>query len=142
MRSLFDDFVLAIKSELPNARISWDISPWLSQPAMQIWWGFFSSSPHINYIHTSGGESLADSPQMKLNELTWSFMSSLTGKRIIADTGYGVGGGSTGHNSLYDNVNNLLARINDGVIAVSQANAESSWGPVLNNIRPQLPPLC
>jgi hypothetical protein len=27
-------------------------------------------------------------------------MNSLTGKKIIADTGYGIGGGSTGHNMM------------------------------------------
>jgi len=46
-------------------------------------------------------------------------MNSLTGKKIIADTGYGVGGGSTGHNSGYDDINNLKARILNGVISVT-----------------------
>jgi hypothetical protein len=31
MRALFDDIVRAIKQELPNARISWDISPWIGE---------------------------------------------------------------------------------------------------------------
>jgi hypothetical protein len=28
MRQFFDDIAFAIKSELPNAKISWDISAW------------------------------------------------------------------------------------------------------------------
>jgi hypothetical protein len=37
MRSLFDDFVLAIKTHLPNAIISFDISAWLTQDGFKIW---------------------------------------------------------------------------------------------------------
>jgi hypothetical protein len=54
MRSFFDDIVTAIKSECPNARISWDISAWLTESAQQTWWGFFATSTNIDYIHTSG----------------------------------------------------------------------------------------
>lgn len=31
MRDLFNDFVSAIKAQLPNALISWDISAWIGQ---------------------------------------------------------------------------------------------------------------
>ena len=34
MRQLFDDIAVAIKSEMPNVKISWDISPWLSENDM------------------------------------------------------------------------------------------------------------
>lgn len=54
MRELFDDFVLVLKSELPNCLISWDISPWLGIEGMRIWWRFFETS-QIDFIHTSGG---------------------------------------------------------------------------------------
>jgi hypothetical protein len=142
MRALFDDIAKAIKTELPNARISWDISAWLTESAMQSWWGFFSSSVNIDFIHTSGGQSRANSAQIKPNELRWAFLSALTGKRIIADTGYGVAGGSSGHTDAYDDVNNLKARITDGLIAVSQANFKSNWGSTLSTVRSQLPKFC
>jgi hypothetical protein len=142
MRAFFDDIVKAIKAELPNARISWDISAWLSESAMRTWWGFFASSTDIDYLHTSGGQSYPNSPTIKPNELRWSFLSALTGKRIIADTGYGVAGAGTGHIDAYDDVNNLKARITDGVIAVSQANFKNNWGPTLSVVRPQLPKFC
>ena len=142
MRAFFDDIVTAIKSELPNARISWDISAWLSESAQQVWWGFFASSTQIDFIHTSGGQSNPASVNIKPNELRWSFLSTLTGKRIIADTGYGVAGAGTGHIDAYDDVTNLRNRINDGVIAVSQANFKNNWGATLNTVRPQLPKFC
>ncbi len=143
MRQLFDDIAIAIKTELPNALISWDISAWLSEANMQTWYGYFATSPHVNFIHTSGGQSKAYLDNIKPNELKWAFMNTLTGgKKIIADTGYGIGGGSTGHNSDWDDVNNLKARIKNGVIAVTQANPRSDWGPTLSNLRSTLPKVC
>jgi hypothetical protein len=142
MRQLFDEIASAVKSELPNSKLSWDISAWLGEPEMQTWWSFFASSPHITFIHTSGGQSKAYLPNIKQNELRWSFMSSLTKKKIIADTGYGIGGGGTGHNYDYDNLNNLKDRIRDGVIAVTQADAKNDWKSTLNVLRPALPKLC
>lgn len=55
MRDLFDDFVYAIKTELPNALISWDISAWIGEDGFNQWWSFFQDS-EIDFIHTSGGQ--------------------------------------------------------------------------------------
>jgi hypothetical protein len=54
---------------------------------MRTWWGYFSSSNYINFIHTSGGNAVASTSAIKPGERTYSFMSTLTGKKIIADTG-------------------------------------------------------
>jgi hypothetical protein len=55
---------------------------------MSTWWGYFASSPNINFIHTSGGQNRGDSAMIQgTHGLTWSYMSSLTGKKIIADSG-------------------------------------------------------
>ncbi len=37
MRVLMDDFVKAIKAELPNAIISWDISAWIGTAGFTQW---------------------------------------------------------------------------------------------------------
>jgi hypothetical protein len=37
-----------------------------------------------------------DLQNLKPNELRWDFVSQVTGKRIIADCGYGVAGGASG----------------------------------------------
>jgi len=142
LRKLFDEIAEAIKSELPNSKISWDISAWIGEDGMRKWWGYFASSPHINFINTSGGKSVANSPNIKHNELRWAFVSQLTGKKIIADTGYGVAGNSEGHNYEYDKVDNLKQRINDGVIALTQSNARGDWKNSLGSIRQALPKLC
>ena len=97
MRSLFNDIVSAIKKNLPNAAISWDISAWIGNDGMRKWWEYFKSSKDIDFIHTSGGESQGGSSEIKQRELTWKFVSDLTGKKIIADSGYGVGVGANGN---------------------------------------------
>ena len=93
MRALYDDIAAAIKKNLPNAALSWDISAWIGQEGMKTWWEFFKSSTDIDFINTSGGEGQGGSSEFKPNELTWEFLSTVTGKKIIADSGYGVGGG-------------------------------------------------
>jgi hypothetical protein len=144
MRTLFDDIATNIKSALPNAKISWDISPWLTETEMTKWWGFFSTSSHISYIHTSGARTKANSAFIRTNELKWSFMSTLTKKQIIADTGYGPDGVSMGHTPAWDDATNLKSRITNGVVAITQSNAysASSWSSILSTVRPQLPALC
>lgn len=46
-----------------------------------------------------------------------------SGRGIIADTGYGVGGVSMGHVASWDDEATLLARIADGVVAVTQVSS-------------------
>lgn len=102
MRALYDDIASTIKKNLPNAAISWDISAWIGEEGMEKWWGYFKSSPYIDFINTSGGEGHGESSQFKPNELSWSFLSSLTGRKIIADCGYGVfGAGLSTNNKLF-----------------------------------------
>lgn len=65
-------------------------------------------------------------PDIKPNELSWSFVSSATGKKIIADCGYGVAGGSSDNCGVWADSNNQNARINDGVVALSVATV-NGW---------------
>ena len=48
MRSLFDEMVSSIKTNLPNAKISWDISAWIGEAGLNEWWGFFKNSKDLN----------------------------------------------------------------------------------------------
>lgn len=91
MRSLFDDMVARIKKNLPNAAISWDISAWIGEWGQQQWWGYFADAD-IDFIHTSGGRMHGELNELKPGELRWRFLSELTGKKIIADAGYGIAG--------------------------------------------------
>ena len=59
-------------------------------------------------------------------EAKWNYMHELTGKPIIGDTGYGVGGAGAANSGPWYESWNIDSRIKDGVCAVSIANANSS----------------
>ncbi|CAF0987371.1 unnamed protein product [Brachionus calyciflorus] len=59
----------------------------------------------------------AGSAEYKPNELKWLDFSRITGKKIIADCGYGVGGGTSSNCQEWNKHN----RVNDGVVALSAA---------------------
>ncbi|CAF0944901.1 unnamed protein product [Brachionus calyciflorus] len=133
MRALFDDFAKEIKSQLPNAKISWDLSAWIREDGMTKWWGYFKTSPYIDFVHTSGGQGQAGSAEYKPGELKWSDFSRITGKRIIADCGYGIGGGLSNNCGVW-NLDNKKARIANGVIALTAAQGASQQQPNLERL--------
>jgi len=130
-----------ITSQLPNAVISLDISPWVKD--VENW---FNALPldKAHFMNTSGGRSQAGSDRIKSNDgLTWARAHEVTGKCIIADCGYGVGGGGTGHDNNWDNVTNINNRINNGVVAVVQFSPKGDWDNTLSSIKGSLAtPIC
>jgi uncharacterized repeat protein (TIGR02543 family) len=128
-----------IKTELPDAMIAIDISPWIAdQGNTQSWYSAMPCSK-ATFLFTSAGISQAGSSIIKSeNKMTWQAASNAAQKGIIADCGYGAGGGSTGHNSAWDDVNNLKSRIADGVVAITQKNPNGSWGNTIATLRTQL----
>jgi len=118
MRSLFDEIVSIIKSYLPNAAIAWHIKSNLTEDEMKIWWDFFKNSSNIDFIYTSDGFSHGETSQIIPDNLTWKFMSSLTGKKIIADSGYGMFHSHSNNRAWYNPVH-VNDRISDDVIAVT-----------------------
>ena len=140
--NIMGQFVAAIKQYLPNAVFSMDISPWVApnngRDNGAQWYGNFDMS-QFTFINTSGGSTQAGAARIRsANEMTWAGVSQATGKPILADTGYGVNGTSAGHDSAWDNVGNLNARINDGVVGIAQYNPNSGWGGTISSIRGQL----
>jgi hypothetical protein len=124
-----------------------DISPWVGNNGAdngQAWYANFDMSK-FTFINTSGGSTDAASTRIRPdNMMTWAGVSRVTGKPILADTGYGVGGMSAGHDASWDSAANINARIADGVIAITQYNPNSSWSTTIGNIRGQIatPPFC
>jgi hypothetical protein len=133
------ELVAAVKKHLPNAVFSLDISPWIANPSQ--WYGAFKMGD-FTYMNTSGGGTDANNTRIRAaNPMTWKSIHDLTKKPIIADDGYGVAGGSTGHDATWDDPANLKARMADGVIAITQTNPKSDWGATIAAIRPQLQPV-
>ncbi len=117
-----------IRKHIPDALIAIDISAWIEDHGNTS--NYYGAMPmnKANFLFTSGGQSQAGNSKIKgENMMTWSGVYGVTKKAIIADCGYGVGGGSTGHNVQWDDINNLTARINDGVVAITQKNPNGSW---------------
>ena len=117
----FNDIVATIKAALPNAKIAVDISPWLNE-GIVTWYANFDQSK-VDYLFTSGGRTQGGQTRIRSdnnNLLTWAGASAaMGGKKIIADDGYGVGGGAEENYDDWMNVDNLNARIADGVIGIS-----------------------
>jgi hypothetical protein len=100
----------------------------------------------VDFLHTSGGRTTAASPRIRAQEpgnlLTWSELHRISGRGVIADTGYGVGGKLSSDNELdyaWLDAEHLRARMADGVIAVTHANPGPGWDSQVNRLRAALP---
>jgi hypothetical protein len=142
------ELVNALKTNLPNARFSMDVSPWVApnnggDHGAQ-WFSNFDMSL-FTFVNTSGGGTNADTAKIRdANNMTWAGLHRVTGKPILADTGYGANGRSAGHDAAWDVVANINARIADGVVAIAQYNPNAAWATTISTIRGQLsaPPFC
>lgn len=126
----------AVRKYLPQAEFSFDISPWVSQKP---WFQQFDTAS-FSWANTSGGRTLGGSTYIREeNTLTWAKAATALRKGIIADVGYGVGGGpdQTGA-AAWNDAANLNKRIADGVVAITNSLADYSWGNTLKTLRPQL----
>lgn len=139
--TIMAQYVSAIQKHLPNAHFSMDISPWVDDNGAtqgKSWFSNFDLSK-FTFINTSGGTTDAANAKIRgANNMTWAGVSQTTGKGILADTGYGANGASEGHDANWDSVQNINARIDDGVISISQYNPKSGWAATIKNIRSQL----
>ncbi|MBR6378822.1 MAG: T9SS type A sorting domain-containing protein [Fibrobacter sp.] len=125
----FNDIVHAIRSKLPNAKIAVDISPWMND-FITTWYSNFNPN-NVDYLFSSGGRTQGNQSRIRSdnnNNVTWAQASAaMGGKKIIADDGYGVGGGSNNDYQDWMNVNNLNARIADGVIGITIQEPNDSY---------------
>eukprot|EP00327_Prymnesium_parvum_P038316 CAMPEP_0195633198 /NCGR_PEP_ID=MMETSP0815-20121206/22007_1 /TAXON_ID=97485 /ORGANISM="Prymnesium parvum, Strain Texoma1" /LENGTH=411 /DNA_ID=CAMNT_0040774823 /DNA_START=31 /DNA_END=1267 /DNA_ORIENTATION=- len=141
MVGLFRQMIARIKRHLPSSRISFDVSPWVVN--QREWISPFLQHAQIDFLHTSGGRTTAGSTRVRGNErgnlVTWSELYKVSGRGIIADTGYGVGGKLTTNDDGWSDVANLRARVSDGLVAVSYANVGATWSNKLSRLRRTLP---
>lgn len=133
-----------VKGSLPNALVSLDLSPWIEDQGVTDHWFRALPLSKVDFMNTSGGVSQASSTLIKGdNRLTWKKVHDATGKCIIADAGYGVGGGGTGHDAGWDDVKNVNSRISEGVLAIIQFSPKPDWDNTIRSISGQLAsPIC
>ena len=143
---VMSQLVNAMKPYLPNAAFSMDVSPWVGtnnnsggdgSDNGKNWYSYFDLSL-FTFINTSGGGTNAATIKIRGDQMTWGGLNQVTGKPILADTGYGANGNSAGPDPAWDNPININARIADGVISVSQYNPASNWGSTIAGNRSQL----
>lgn len=144
MKSLVNDIVAKIKTNMPNAKISFDISPWLGgtdwQAAHTEWWNNVASAGFA-YRNTSGGRTQGNNARIRSdanNLTTWAGIKSISKLPIIADDGYGVGGASNSDWYEWVDAANLNARIADGVVALSIQKPASDYNSKIAAVRPLL----
>jgi hypothetical protein len=127
-----------VRRYMPNALFSLDISPWIPNNGSG-WYPAFDLSL-VSFISTSGGDTSASTAQIRTNNsMTWAGVHAVTGKPILADTGYGANGASSGPDPAWDEPTNINARIADGVIAITQYNPNAaSWGATIAANRAQI----
>jgi hypothetical protein len=139
--TIMGQFVDAVRQYLPNAYFSLDISPWVGNNGSdngKEWYSHFDMTK-FSFINTSGGSTDATSAKIRSsNDMTWAGVSQVTGKPILADTGYGVNGSSAGPDANWDVPANINARMADGVVGITQYNPSSTWGTTIANVRSQL----
>ena len=130
--------VQAVRSVLPNAIFSMDISPWMPNNGAA-WYPSFTLSD-FTFISTSGGNTAANNTLIRSgNAMTWAGVHMVTGKPILADTGYGT---PMGPDANWDSPANINARISDGVAGITQyAPTGSTWGATISTDRSQLNPV-
>ena len=138
---ILGQYVDAIRSALPNAYFSIDVSPWVDDNGTtngKDWYSHFDLSK-FTFVNTSGGSTLGANTKIRNDNLmTWAGVSGVTGKGVLADTGYGANGVSAGHDANWDSADNLNARLADGVVSISQYNPKSDWANTIKGIRSQL----
>jgi hypothetical protein len=133
-----NQMIASVKKYLPLALFSLDISPWNNDQTNYI--KAFDMSK-FSFMHTSGGRTEAGGDRIRNdnnNNVTWSAVHSASGKCIIADDGYGSGGSATGHDATWDDINNIKARIANGVVAITQKSPKTDWGPIITSSKSSL----
>jgi hypothetical protein len=139
---IMSEFVMALKTSLPNAHFSIDASPWVppdngSDHGAE-WFSNFDMTL-FTFTNTSGGGTNANTAKIRNdNNMTWAGLHQASQKPILADTGYGANGMSAGEDPNWNNVENINARIADGVISISQYNPGGNWANTISGLRPQL----
>jgi hypothetical protein len=138
------ELVTTLKADLPNARFSLDVSPWVGPKnggdnGAQ-WYSNFDMSL-FTFVNTSGGGTNADTAKIRSsNNMTWLGLHQVTGKPTLADTGYGANGISAGPDPAWDVAANINARIADGVTSIAQYNPSTTWATTIASARGQLAP--
>jgi hypothetical protein len=146
--SLTLDIVCAIKSNQPTAAVALNHSTWIRNPQMSNYFNAMRTSGALDILdlvwttgmgNVSGGY-FNDGDARNRSDGTYTYLSTLTGKRILVDTSFGA-------TSMDDSwtgipVATLDQRIADGVVAVNVTEPPGDYQTRIAGLTPQLSSVC
>jgi hypothetical protein len=141
--SLATDIVCAIKSNMPNAVIALTHSSWIREPEYSSYW---SNMPLdlADFVHATGRADTApylnDTDANNRSDGTWSYLGSLTGKPIIADTSFGVTEMSDSWST--SSASTLNGHISSGLAGVLVGAPPGDYQSNVESLRPNLDSTC
>jgi hypothetical protein len=146
--SLTLDIVCAIKSNEPNAAVALNHSTWIRNPQMSNYFNAMRTAGALDILdlvwttgmgNVSGGY-FNDGDARNRSDGTYTYLSTLTGKRILVDTSFGA-------TSMDDSWTGIPAatlnqRIADGVVAVNVTEPPGDYQTRVANLGSQLSSVC
>jgi hypothetical protein len=152
--ALTNDIVCAIKTAEPNAIVALNHSTWIRNPQMSSYFNAMKDAGAMaimDLVWTTGmgdvtGGYFNDGDARNRSDGTYTYLHTLTGKKIVVDTSFGT---TRMDDSWTDiPVATLNQRIADGVVAVNVTTAGSStlsdatYQSRVGTLGPQLSSLC
>jgi hypothetical protein len=142
--SLITDIFCAIKSEMPNAVIAPNYSPWIREPEITSFWTALPLDL-IDLVHVTGmgnvpGGYINDGDAINRSDGTYRYLNQITGKPIIVDTSFGV----TTMSDTWSTASaaTLNERIADGVTAALIYPTPSNYQSRIDSLASQLDSTC
>jgi len=146
--TLTTDIVCAIKAAQPSAVVALNHSTWIRNPQMSSYFNAMRDSgalAALDLVWTTGmgnvtGGYFNDGDARNRSDGTYTYLSTLTGKRILVDTSFGA-------TSMDDSwtgipVPTLDQRIADGVVAVNVTEPPADYQTRVAGLGPQLATVC
>lgn len=142
--SLATDIICAIRSNMPTAVVAVNYSPWIQEPDVTNFWTAMPLDL-IDFVHVTGmgnvdGGYINDGDAYDRQEGTYSFLSGITGRKILVDTSFGV----TTMDNTWSSIpaSTLNERIADGVAGALVFPTPGSYQSQISGLSSQLNSTC
>ncbi|GAB4149032.1 MAG: hypothetical protein OHK0017_12390 [Patescibacteria group bacterium] len=112
-------WVVGIKTILPNAKMVMDISPWNNDLS-----GWSAGFEGFDYAGVTGKRFAADGI---IDGKSYAQLSQMTGKKLIVNGAYGVGGAMNSFDYSWTPRQTLTDRWHDGVVVVMQSQDQKDY---------------
>lgn len=119
--NILNQIVSAIKQNCSSCTVVMDVSPWASD--LKAYFSYVNMGA-VGFVGLVG--KVFPATTGKIDNYTYANISSITGKKIIANTAHGPGGAPTSYDTTWNSVSMINTMYSAGVGAVIQSNANKS----------------